>query len=159
MKNKQTPVFATDLGGVVFVNGAHTQIPGAFKALRRLVAKFGQANSHVISRVNDIHGTMRSKKRLENFQFCTETGMCWTRLHYCYRRDEKGPIAKELGVTHMIDDRPEVLSHMDGIVPHRFLFQPNMNDFAKFEQKLSGVVIVHSWTEVEERILMGAMLA
>ncbi len=151
MKTSNRPVLATDLGGVVFTNGDRKRpLDGAFKALRRLTSPdmFGEDNVHVISRVDTIHSTIRSKRRLMEHKFQEETGIHPSHWHYCYERHEKAPITKALQVTHMIDDRPEVLAYMDGIVPYRLLFCGDERDFVRFEPQLGGVIRVQNWEEV-----------
>lgn len=40
----------------------------------------------------------------------------------CRKRPEKAQHAKQLGLTHFIDDRLDVLSHLRPIVPHLYWF-------------------------------------
>ena len=44
------------------------------------------------------------------------------RVRFCRSRAEKAPICHELGITHFIDDQPEVLGYLGGIVRYRYLF-------------------------------------
>jgi hypothetical protein len=46
----------------------------------------------------------------------------------CSRR-EKADHARALGLTHFIDDRLDVLGHLEGLVPHRFLFGPQRQPY------------------------------
>ena len=45
-------------------------------------------------------------------------------IRFCEKREDKAPIAAELGLTHFIDDRVGVLLPMAGIVKHRILYGP-----------------------------------
>lgn len=45
-------------------------------------------------------------------------------VRFCRERPQKAPICAELGITHFIDDRADVLEPMCGIVANRFLFGP-----------------------------------
>ncbi len=68
-------------------------------------------------------------------------------LHFCRKRPDKGPICKRLGVTHFIDDRMDVLTHLTS-VRHRILFGPQDEDV-----KTKGVVRALTWSDVAARLL------
>lgn len=74
-------------------------------------------------------------------------------VHFCAERADKAPIAQRLELTHFIDDRPEVMAHLDGIVPHRILFQPNEEDFVTHQARLTGVYKTQTWREIERLLL------
>lgn len=74
-----------------------------------------------------------------------------TNWHFCKKRHEKAPIAQSLGLTHFVDDRLEVLSHMTS-VHKRFLFQPEADEIAPFKDHLPKVEIVESWRELLKRL-------
>ncbi len=66
----------------------------------------------------------RTVQWLDHNRFWSETGVQRSHLRFCRQRTEKAEIACELGLTHFIDDRPDVLSAMVAVVPFRFLFGP-----------------------------------
>lgn len=75
------------------------------------------------------------------------------KIFFCRQRNEKGAICEQLGVTHFVDDQPEVLFHLKS-VPNKYLFCPSFfrprdNEFS---QKFDGVK-VSSWAELEEKLL------
>ena len=76
--------------------------------------------------------------------FHGRTGVGADRLRFCPTRAEKAPICRELGVTHFVDDRLEVLSLMKG-VPHRYLFQPTADEVRAFAHALPMVTVVDGW--------------
>jgi hypothetical protein len=45
-------------------------------------------------------------------------------LRFCRARAEKRYHCEELGLTHFIDDRPDVHSAIQGVVDHQYLFGP-----------------------------------
>jgi hypothetical protein len=45
-------------------------------------------------------------------------------LRFCFERHEKARHCLDLGLTHFLDDRLDVLAHLEGVVPHRYLFGP-----------------------------------
>jgi hypothetical protein len=53
--------------------------------------------------------------------FFGRTGIAEGNVHFVRERHEKAPICRELGVTHVVDDRVDVLRHLES-VPHRYLF-------------------------------------
>lgn len=70
---------------------------------------------------------------LHHWDFFERTAIPENHFYPCAQRHEKLPIALDLHITHFVDDRAEVLSHMIGVVPHLFLFQnldESMDDFA-----------------------------
>lgn len=68
--------------------------------------------------------TVQAKTRawLDHHQFWARTGMPRGHLRFCLKRPDKAVHARELGLTAMIDDRVDVLVHLDGIVRERLLF-------------------------------------
>jgi|SRR6185503_11084074 len=58
----------------------------------------------------------------EHHRFYELTGISPDNVRFCRRRDEKRIHADELGLTHFIDDRLDVLSYLRGGVPNLFLF-------------------------------------
>lgn len=67
---------------------------------------------------------------------------------FCKKRHEKAPIAKDLGITHFIDDRLEVLSYMTS-VRNRYLFQPEKHEVEPRKEHLSSVKIVTDWPALQ----------
>ena len=50
------------------------------------------------------------------------TGVPRDHVRFCRKRHEKADHAKEIGLTHFIDDRLDVLEHLRGLVPQLILF-------------------------------------
>ena len=89
---------------------------------------------------------------LKTHDFYTKTGVKEENVHFVRQRHEKDGICRKLGITHFIDDRLEVLSHMIESIPNLILFQPNNNEVKVFEEFLPKVTIANDWTQVVERI-------
>jgi len=66
----------------------------------------------------------KSRAWLRHHGFWETTGIPPENLRFCLSRAGKAPHCEELGITHFIDDRPDVHKHLAGLVPHRFLFGP-----------------------------------
>lgn len=59
---------------------------------------------------------------LEHHDTFDRTGIDADRVRFCRRRADKATICAELGLTHFIDDRIDVLAPMRGVVEHLHLF-------------------------------------
>lgn len=84
---------------------------------------------------------------LAHHKLLDQLGLDSQALHFCRKRPDKAPICKRLGVTHFIDDRLEVLTHLTS-VRHRILFGPQEEGM-----KTKGVVRALTWTDVTARLL------
>lgn len=142
-----------DLGSTIICTAVAPRVAfeDSFRVIKRLVdERFGE-NVFIVSKVNE-----EQQKRVEEFikneRLCEQTGISRDKVFFCRERHEKAPICEKLGVTHFIDDRPEVLSHMDS-VQNRILFQGIEVDFEIFKPKLSGVIRVENWKEIERLLL------
>ncbi len=69
---------------------------------------------------------------------------------FCANRADKAPICQERGITHMIDDRPEVMVGMPVTVRTLVLMAPDFDDLARFAPQLRPVTIVRNWLDIEE---------
>lgn len=66
----------------------------------------------------------------------------------CLRREDKAQICQEPGLTTFIDDRPDVLIPMRGIVTQRMLFNPRAEDLMSSRGNLDGILHVRNWDDV-----------
>lgn len=111
----------TSFLGARLADALHTPpAPGAFAGVAELVARTdGQA--WLVSKCGP---GVQAKTRawLDHHEFWARTGMDRRHLRFCLKRPEKALHARELGLTAMIDDRVDVLVHLEGIVRERLLF-------------------------------------
>lgn len=94
--------------------------PHAFDCIARLSRAFRGAVwlvSKCGPRVQD-----KTRRWLAHWQFWDRTGIASDHLRFCLERPDKAVHCAELGVTHFIDDRVDVLEHLRGLVPHLYLF-------------------------------------
>lgn len=89
---------------------------------------------------------------LKAHDFYTKTGVKEGNVYFVRQRHEKDEVCRKLGITHFIDDRLEVLSHMVESTPNLVLFQPDTEEVKEFQQSLSKVTVANDWTEVVEKI-------
>lgn len=66
----------------------------------------------------------RTLQWFEHHRFFERTGIARDRVRFCLKRPDKAIHCRELGISHFIDDRADVLQPMIGIVSNLFLFGP-----------------------------------
>jgi hypothetical protein len=135
------------LGGS-FEQAMHTPASErAFEVIAVLVKAFnGQV--WIVSKCGP---SVQNKTRawLEHWDFCSKTGMPAANVRFCLQRHEKVGICNELGITHFIDDRLDVLEPMSGCVSSLYLFGEQPQEL----QLPEGMVHVLNWTDVEKALL------
>ena len=153
MKKNLSEALGIDLGDTIFTkeNGVRFPFRGSYRVIKRLIEERFKEKSFIVSRVTP-EQKIRALAMLKEDGFHELTGLPPKNVEFCELRHEKAPICERLGITHFIDDRPEVMSHME-FVPHRFLFRPIPEDVELFKNKLEGVTIVQSWAEIEKLLL------
>jgi hypothetical protein len=92
----------------------------------------------------------KSRRWLEHHRFFERTGIPADNLRFCLERPQKALHCRELGLTHFIDDRADVLEHLEGIVPNRYLFGPQ-----PVPGVADGVVPVVCWADALARVGAG----
>jgi hypothetical protein len=135
-----------DFGNVIQVFGKPMMLEGlrgAIPALRRI---FGD-NIFVVSRVNDESGALKSIEFLRDQKLFGPEGLIPSiaNVRYCLKRQDKAPIAEQLGLTHFVDDRMEVLHHMQS-VRFRYAINPTEDQLKNFPTK--DVAVVNCWQEL-----------
>jgi hypothetical protein len=95
---------------------------GMFDVVPALVERFG-GQVWIISKCGP-RIQQRTLQWFERQRFYERTGIDRRNVRFCLRRPEKAVHCRELGITHFIDDRTDVLSAMLGLVPNLYLFGP-----------------------------------
>ncbi|MEU4198269.1 hypothetical protein AB0E69_40680 [Kribbella sp. NPDC026611] len=95
-------------------------VPGAFEAITRLVPLFESA--WLVSKCGP-RIQQRSLEWLHHHRFFEQTGIPPGNVRFCLRRPEKAVHCAELGITHFIDDKPDVIAAIKSVVPYRYLFR------------------------------------
>lgn len=96
-------------------------VPGAFEAITRLVRLFdGQA--WLVSKCGP-RVQRRSLEWLRHHRFFERTGIAEGNVRFCLQRPEKALRCAELGITHFVDDKPDVIAAIEGVVAYRYLFK------------------------------------
>ena len=110
------------IGGTLEHALATPPYEGMFEAVPELVKLFGGQVwlvSKARSRVQE-----KTLAWLLRHRFYERTGIPQGNVRFCIERHQKADHCRELGLTHFIDDRTDVLHHLEGIVPNLFLFGP-----------------------------------
>jgi hypothetical protein len=134
----------TFLTGSEKVMLATPEMTGAFDSLKRLTSLFG-GRIWIVSKAGPrIQGN--TERWLDHHDFFAATGMSSNHLRFVRRRADKAAVCQELGVTHFVDDRAEVLAALAGIVPHLYLFGPQTSPSDV------NALSVLTWAETEREI-------
>src|SRR4051812_20244492 len=101
-----------DFGNVIKQFGGPI-MEGALEGFQNLKNIFGK-EIYIISRVNDDAGARKVISFLrENNLLATVIPL--ENINFTLLRCQKAAIAKQLGLTHFVDDRPECLSYMSSV--------------------------------------------
>ena len=88
---------------------------------------------------------------LTDLNFWNDTGMLNSKVEFCLKFWEKGPICERLGVTHFIDDRSRVLNCLTS-VEHLYAFRPEPKAMKEYRQQ-KPVIVAQSWPELLRHLL------
>ena len=120
-------------------------VPGAFESIARLVSLF-EGRAWLVSKCGP-RVQQRSLDWLRHHHFFERTGVADGNYRFCLRRPDKAVHCAELGITHFIDDKPDVHQALAGIVPYRYLFGPRQSGRVR-----TGVFHVSDWPAAEHAV-------
>ena len=123
---------------------------GVFGALNKLNVIF-DGNVYLISKCTE-WAEKKILAWLDDNGFYPKTGINSKNIFFVRERHEKDAVCRKLGITHFVDDRLEVLSHMVESTPNLFLYQPDKDEVNEFEEFLPKVTIVNSWKEITDNL-------
>jgi hypothetical protein len=157
MKTKQQRILGLDLGNTIVKpgkDGVMTAVfPDAVETIRRLKASHFGDRVYIISKVNEAQ-RLRAEAFLRESSFLADVGIPREQVLFCAERRDKAPLAAAIGITDFVDDRPEVLAHMDGRVSKRIAYDPNPADMALHQAQLRGVLIAKNWLNIAEMFML-----
>jgi hypothetical protein len=158
-----SPVLGIDMGGVIVTRKLGRRdvtltsdkkdyifippISETLESVGELVKRF-KGKVFVVSRIDKMEHEERAHRWFRHWNFFNVTGLNPVNLRFCLKRYEKAPICRDLSITHFIDDRVEVLSHMVGVVNNLFAFDPREEELDQFSSFLPKVNVVRSWKEI-----------
>jgi hypothetical protein len=94
--------------------------PGMFEVVPQLVDAF-EGRVWLVSKAGARIEAL-TRRWFAHHDFFARTGLREDQARFCRRRQDKRTHAAELGLTHFIDDRTDVLGHLRGLVPYLGLF-------------------------------------
>jgi len=121
------------------------QMAGAFDALTELCSVL-DGRVWLVSKCR-ARVQARTERWLEHHRFFPITGIDPSHVRFCIERADKAPICAELGITHFVDDRVDVLGYLVGVVAHLFLFASEGQPVPEF------AIATPNWHEAKQRIL------
>lgn len=134
------------IGGTFADALATPPYPGMFEYLPVIVQRFKGAVwlvSKAGPRVQE-----RTLQWLAHHRFHELTGIGMAHVRFCRERHQKADHCIDLGLTHFIDDRKDVLQHLEGLVEHRFLFGPQTGATPE-----KGLTRVATWAEANIKVV------
>jgi len=158
------PILGVNIGGVIVARVANdsdtnffgerpmdtSAVDGVFEALRHLVSDVFEYRVHIVSKAGPRIATLSREWLARNGVF-KDIGIPESNLWFVRKRPEKAPICAQLGITHFVDDRVDVLQHLT-TVTHRFLFLDGLGPFTPPRSSPNTVPRSHTWPELVAQI-------
>lgn len=127
---------------------ATPEMDGAVPAIARLVTLFaGQV--WLVSKCGP-RVQARTLRWLDGHDFYRRTGLAREHVRFCLTRKDKRGHCEELGLTHFVDDHPEVHAAIRGTVEHQYFFGPQRDPVPAY-----GIQAL-TWAQVES-LISGSM--
>ena len=160
------PRVGIDYGGVIVRNrklvrgedtglaGFHTPEaaqPGVFDAMREIIS-ICDGHVWIVSKAGS-RMQERTRAWLDTVDFFTRTGLDVDHVRFCFERQEKGAICRELGISHFVDDHVHVMQILRYSVPHLYFFREQGGE--RFCPPWA--TLVSDWTEVVNSLRMSLM--
>lgn len=139
--NTSEPRLGIDIGRVIIDGPAHPgggdtaffhgdeasllatpEVAGAIETIRRLVTHF-EGRVWLVSKCG-IRVEGRTRRWLDGHDFFTRTGLSHRNLRFCRTRPDKRVHCLQLGLTHFVDDHPQVHEAIRGVVAYQYFFGP-----------------------------------
>lgn len=134
----------TSLFGPNYLNAL--AVPDAIEAISVINKDLFPNETYIISKCG-ANIERKSREWLKHNQFYEKTRIPEDHVYFCRERHDKAPIAKQLGLTHFIDDKVEVLGYMQDVVPNRLLFNPSTNEMMRAGPLCGPVFPVFLWQD------------
>ena len=122
------------------------EVADAVASLKTLNEGVFKERVFLVSKYDPKYGPERVIEWLDVHNFWERTGIPKSHFYPCAERNEKAGICNNLNITHFVDDRTEVLSHMTNDVLHLIAFQSK--DFNEYPEISDKVTRVESWEEL-----------
>lgn len=149
-------VLGIDCGNVILSQMNGTPVAGVLDALAGIVT----SKRFETTRGIDIWVVSKCGQRVQDLSlgwlkainFWEYTGIPESNIRFCRDYQGKAPICEDLGITHFVDDKPEVLAHLQK-VPHLFAFNPKVPALLKYQHLVEHWTLVKNWPELAALLL------
>lgn len=152
----RTPVLGIDVGGVLVdrvAEGSDTSffgdrpmdtpaVAGALGAVAELVEVF-EYRVHIVSKAGPKISEL-TRRWLGSHGVIGDTGIPLGNVHFVRKRPEKHTFCEQLGITHFVDDRLDVLGHLT-TVDRRYLFTGGLGDHQIPDQVPQWATVIDTW--------------
>jgi len=123
---------------------ATPEMPGAVPAIARLVTRF-HGRVWLVSKCGP-RVQARTRRWLRGHDFYRRTALPTDHIRFCRTRPDKRTHCQHLGLTHFVDDHPEVHAAILGTVDHQYFFGPQRRPVPHYGHHTP------TWTDVERLI-------
>jgi uncharacterized HAD superfamily protein len=126
------------------------EVKDSFSKIRDFCKNYGSENIYLVSKCGDSI-QKKTKEWLEYKDFYTKTNFNKENLYFCYKREDKYPIAKKLNLNLFIDDRYSVLEYfLNDTGIDLYLFNPTPNEKIEFtnSKNKSRILLVENWNSL-----------
>jgi hypothetical protein len=161
---EQLPTLGVDVGGVIvaladrdedtsFFGSRPLETPavaGVFDELGALTSGLFAGRVHVVSKAGPSVAA-NTRAWLAHHRFFERTGVAPDHVHFVRERRDKAPVCERLGITHFVDDRLDVLVHLE-TVEHRFLFTGGRSDEARGADLPDWATVAPTWPALRAAI-------
>lgn len=120
-------------------------VEGSHDAVRSLVHLF-EYRVHIVSKAGPKIAQL-TRLWLGAQGFLAEGGLPSENVHFVRKRADKHPVCDRLGITHFIDDRPDVLQHLV-TVDCRYLFTGGLGANKAPKSVSPRCEVVDSWSRL-----------
>jgi hypothetical protein len=123
---------------------ATPEMDGCVPAIGRLVPLFG-GEVWLVSKCGQ-RVQERTLRWLDGHDFYGRTGLDRTHVRFCLARPDKRMYCMDLGLTHFVDDHPEVHAAIRGVVSYQYFFGPQSAPVPAYG------IVAPTWCEAEALI-------
>lgn len=123
---------------------ATPEMPGAVEVIGRLVRRFA-GRVWLVSKCGP-RTQARTLRWLDAHDLYGRTGLSREHVRFCRQRAEKRAHCVELGLTHFVDDHPEVHEAIRDVVDHQYFFGPQRVPVPEYGEPAP------TWAEAERLI-------
>lgn len=124
-------------------------VPGALDAVAELVEVF-EYRVHIVSKAGPKISEL-TRRWLGTRGVIGGAGIPLGNVHFVRKRPEKHPVCERLGITHFVDDRLDVLTHL-ATVEHRYLFTGGLGDHDAPESTPPWAAVFDDWPGLVDEI-------